>query len=1189
MDKREKIAKVLAGKSFRRTGSLSFSCLKLELSLRAGEHLEGSFTVTGKETLPLLGAVLTGEARMHCLTPEFSGNPAKILYRFDSIGLDEGDTVRGEFKVISNQGEYVLPYTVLILPQIFETSMGQMKNLFHFANLARTSWQEAVRVFYDPEFAQILSGNDGQYRNVYRAFCLAPVKEQKVEEFLIWIRKKQQVTYRPDREELMLSCTEEITREVILLTRSGWGYTNLTVETEGGFLEAEKSVLTDDDFLGNQCACPLLIFRERLHRGCNYGRVRLWNEYVSLVIPVYVNWGEVPSEKGKRVRKKKILEFYRYYLLYSMGKVSRQEWLTETERIVEGMDTADGRNPVPELFRAHILLTRERNGEAKRLLERVGRLVVPEETEPEISCYYLYLTSLVSRDENYIRAVTEEIGRVYYNDQTNWRVAWLLLYLDGEFARSLSRKWLFLEQQFEKGCRSPIWYLEAAQTVRKHPAFLMKLTPFVMQTLSFMAKYDYLTEECIGQIHYLAERLKQFSDRMYAILLTCYRKKADTETLHAICALLIKGSKIGPRYAHWYRKGIEKELWLTRLYEHYLMSVDMRKEKEIPAAALRYFSYRSELPGERMAWLYAYVIRKSREYPDLYRTYLPEMERFLAEELERGHMNMEIACIYRRMMQEGFVGAGMLNQYASFLFFHEIRILTPDICSVIVIHGKLKGEIVCPVSDGMAYVPVYDKDFSLIFEGSCGSRFVCSVAYEDRALFHPQEMLPILFLDKEGLYTEEAGVLIYQCEHGKSYTMVDRGNARYAERLWESSEIEESYRSELGMKLLQYYERGELTEKLDQFLPRLDPGAMNGRERNEVIKCLLLRGMYDNIYEWICTYGTEKLTPKTAVRLCSRLLPYREYMEAEVLTTLAWSAFQKGKYEESILHYLSRYFTGTIKELRDIWCACCRFDAGSYELSERMLLQMLFTNDYIAEEAEVFQTYLEGSADERLTEGYLSHFASGYVIQNREPEPFIWKELKRRSRNGDDGDVMCQLALLGHLGSAAQLDEEEKQMVRAFLNDLVMKRGIVLGSFMQFAELYPAMRFYEGRAFVEYKTEGDETLMLHYMRKGSEKNVSYLTQELESCYPGIYSRSFLLSFGESVEYYITEKRGEQETLVQSGSLCWKDGKQEKGRITDMNRFLSAALGPGPDDEKAEQMLEAYLRTDFSTEQFFTLQ
>ena len=56
----------------------------------------------------------------------------------------------------------------------------------------------------------------------------------------------------------------------------------------------------------------------------------------------------------------------------------------------------------------------------------------------------------------------------------------------------------------------------------------------------------------------------------------------------------------------------------------------MGTEKEIPAAALRYFSYRSELPCERMAWLYAYVIRKSREYPDLYRTYLPEMERFLA-------------------------------------------------------------------------------------------------------------------------------------------------------------------------------------------------------------------------------------------------------------------------------------------------------------------------------------------------------------------------------------------------------------------------------------------------------------------------------------------------------------------------------------------------------------------------------
>ena len=100
MDKREKIAKLLAGKSVRREGSLSFSYPKAEISLRAGDSVEGSFVVTGRSDLPLTGFVLAGDVRMHCLTKEFSGNPAEISYRFDSVGLDEGDVVRDRKSVV---------------------------------------------------------------------------------------------------------------------------------------------------------------------------------------------------------------------------------------------------------------------------------------------------------------------------------------------------------------------------------------------------------------------------------------------------------------------------------------------------------------------------------------------------------------------------------------------------------------------------------------------------------------------------------------------------------------------------------------------------------------------------------------------------------------------------------------------------------------------------------------------------------------------------------------------------------------------------------------------------------------------------------------------------------------------------------------------------------------------------------
>lgn len=61
------------------------------------------------------------------------------------------------------------------------------------------------------------------------------------------------------------------------------------------------------------------------------------------------------------------------------------------------------------------------------------------------------------------------------------------------------------------------------------------------------------------------------------------RKKVIRSCLPAICSLLIKGNKSGPEYYLWYRRGVEQELRVTRLYEYYMMSVDLNKEVKSPA------------------------------------------------------------------------------------------------------------------------------------------------------------------------------------------------------------------------------------------------------------------------------------------------------------------------------------------------------------------------------------------------------------------------------------------------------------------------------------------------------------------------------------------------------------------------------------------------------------------------------
>ena len=149
-------------------GKLEFSEQRVELTLNSGDRAEGSFIIYGAENKSVEGRVSSTEVRMEVLTNNFSGSKDEISYRFRSEGLEAGDVIKGDFRIISNRGEYMLPFVVTINPVNAESSMGDIRNIFHFANLARTDWREAVELFYSKDFDLILKDNAAAYMSAYR-------------------------------------------------------------------------------------------------------------------------------------------------------------------------------------------------------------------------------------------------------------------------------------------------------------------------------------------------------------------------------------------------------------------------------------------------------------------------------------------------------------------------------------------------------------------------------------------------------------------------------------------------------------------------------------------------------------------------------------------------------------------------------------------------------------------------------------------------------------------------------------------------------------------------------------------------------------------------------------------------------------------------------------------------------------
>ena len=171
-------------------GSLSFSTELVSLTLHPGEKQEGSFTVYAHASDSVSGFVLSSSLAMKCLTPEFSGTKEVISFEFDASAYQTGNTVEGYFRILSNEGEYKLPFQVKVMPVLVQSTLGPVRNLFHFTNLAKTNWKEAVAAFYNPAFEGIFSALETKEKTLWSGLAAHPGNQQNVEEYLISIKDK---------------------------------------------------------------------------------------------------------------------------------------------------------------------------------------------------------------------------------------------------------------------------------------------------------------------------------------------------------------------------------------------------------------------------------------------------------------------------------------------------------------------------------------------------------------------------------------------------------------------------------------------------------------------------------------------------------------------------------------------------------------------------------------------------------------------------------------------------------------------------------------------------------------------------------------------------------------------------------------------------------------------------------------
>lgn len=1168
-------------------GSLDFSCAKIELSLHRGEASEGSFRIYALQGQFTEGTVMSSDLRMECMTKEFAGCDEEIRFCFHGENLEEGDVVKGNFYVVSSQGEYYLPFVASVEHALPQSSVGVIRNLFHFANLAKDCWQEAVKLFYSPGFESVLAGGDAQYAEDYRALSACEGSEQNMEEFLIQVNKKQRVEFLVQEEGLVLDGAGGggvLERELTIL-RNGWGYTRLFVECAGDFLFTEKEVITDDDFLGNRCALPVFIDENLCRAGKNYGRIYLYNSFVSLTVPVTVKIGRGSLRNPQEIaRKRCTVQMMELYQAFRVKKISTGTWLKETGKLVDKLVAMDENDVSARLFQAQMLITEESYNEAGWILDHVADLL-ERGGDHTLRAYYLYLSTLIHKDQKYVDRVASEVEHIYRADNANWRVAWLLLYLSEEYHKSAVGRWVFLEKQYTAGCTSPILYIEAAALLNGNPTLLRKLGAFERQVLWYGARKELLKSEVTGQMLYLLDRVRDYSDVLYRTLKKLYEKGNSVAVLQQICALLIKGGKTDSKYFDWYRLGVENHLRITNLYEYYMMALDMSVPREIPKVVLMYFSYQNSLDYEHTAYLYNYILQNEERLKDIIGSYYMRMEYFCMEQLGKSHISRPLADIYNRLLKPEMITEQTCGPLSRLLFAHMIQVEDQRFKKVYVYQPGNRYPAEYQICAGKAWVSLYGSDYTIVFEDAWNNRFLKSVEYTMEKLMIPGKFLRAL----SEFDTENPELDLYLCSTEKEGTFKSAESAKRALRAVKFRGTQEHVRQELALKLLQYYYDTDDGEALDEYLSQLSPEMFSAKERGGVIRYIVLRGKLELARKWMEDYGPYFIDAKLLVRLIGPLMEKSGMEEDEVMTAAAVYAFGKGKYNSTILRYLTMYYRGLTKGLRDVWKAARSFGLDCYALTENILVQMLYTGSFVGEKMEIFNYYVSQGAKQEVEEAFLARCSYDYFVKEQLTEKCIFEEIERMCLRGEPIRRVCRLAFLKYYAENKQeLTESAGRLTGRFLEEL-MDQHIHLEFFREYGRNERVVQEMADKTIIEYRAEPGTRVCIHYvlLHENGESD-EYSLEYMREAYAGVYFKEFILFFGENLQYYITEEKGGEEQLTESGTLRKNDirGNEAESRYHLVNDIvLSKTL---EDFDTMDNLLEEYYKKEFINGRLFEL-
>ena len=1134
--------------------ALEFSEEQIRISVAAGEQYQGSFTISDGNKRKIKGFLVTDCGFLNFSEDTFYADSVNIAYSFDASSMSAGEAVKTVVEVITDCGEYSIPFIANIEVPSCQTALGTIKDLFHFANFAREEPEEAVKLFQSDFFENTFLYRDSKNISIYRGLHKSKSKRLAMEEFLVAVHKKLPVHIRADKTSYSyLDCSESFMEEIIL-TKDNWGYMEFDVHSDADFLCPDYAHIHTDQFNGNNFRLRFVVRPEYMLPGKNYGRICISSPIQTMEIEVVAEHLEHNTkEVSEKLQVQEcIANLVQYYLDFRMEHLALDSYQDKIETLLYHLDGVISHNTVL-LYRFHLAIMDNRESTVKEYLdifERKGDEL--RRKSPVEYCASLYLRALYTKDSGDIHNAVKEIRYHFEHGSYSWQVFWFLLYLD-EVYENPHRRLKDIYKIIADGCHSPVIYFEAYQIYKQDVLMLQELNEQSIAVMNFVIRRDLADKELALQYAYLATRLRGFHPLVYYGMTTLYEQYPDEQILSAICSMLIRGHKNQPGYHKWYVLGVEHNLRIVDLYEYYMYTFPEDSDEKIARKVLLYFVHDNHLPVEKKAFLFAYLIRHKEEYPQEFAEYYKSMRQFMEEQLEAGNVSRNMAYIYEECITSEDIDKKMASLLPQVMFRYEIVCDNPEITGVYVVQREKEGEIYTPITEHKAIVEIITDNAEVFLSDKKGNRYCETIPYTLSRLAHMDKFANDCYEQNK----DDERLLLFLYHRIEQLHKSGNETLMIRKRILELPGLSRHERRKCFSTMVQYYFDNFEGERLEELLKRMDWNLVMPNERGKIIEYCIIRNLYYRAFEGINLFGYEGVPRKRLLQLASFLI---QDMGEDVydirLVRLCDYIFKAGKFDENILNYLIRHYQGTARELFALWRVAEGFELDKKELEERLIAQMLFADSYIAGSHKVFVSFYQGGSNKKIVRAYLAYSAYRYLIRDIQLHQDVFEIMRLESLR--ENNRVCILALLKYYSEKRTLKEEEESFCDYYLQKMTDEKS-VFGFFKKFGGKVTLPYSLRDKYLIEYTCNPAHVVTIHYRIEKPGGSEEFISETMENRFEGIHVKEFLLFHGETLQYYITEQTEKGQEITESISVTVQGEIAEDVKEESRYHILNAMI------------------------------